>query len=251
MSKPVKTIQSVQRAVDILNCFTVERPNLSIHELSQSTDLNINTARGLINTLVVNKLLIYNKASGLYSLGNFFYAKSAIMKETFYNYIQMFKYLVDNIANKYHLTSSLQLVHQDEILTIYCAYPQNTAYYITLLENSPLPVHATSSGKLLLAYAYTDDEIDSISYTCFTESTKCDKSSIREMIKKIRQQGYGSETEEFAPGVASIAVPIFDHNKELVATVSTTLFAKVLPKIKKELLSDLQTIAQKIMNELH
>ena len=57
--RPVKLIQSVQRSIDILNCFTDASPRLSISEISQRVDLNINTTRGLINTLTANGLLIH------------------------------------------------------------------------------------------------------------------------------------------------------------------------------------------------
>lgn len=250
MQGNAKIIQSVQRAIDILNCFTIERPSLSIHDISHQTGLNVNTARGLINTLIANKLIIYNKATSLYALGTYFYAKTSITKETIAHYIKMFKYLVDEFANKYHLTSSLQLVQQDEIQSIYCAYPQNTAYYITLLENTSLPIHATSSGKLLLAHNASEVVVRSLTLPCFTPFTCCQTEQLLAELTKVRQQGYATEVDEFSPGVASIAVPIFDATGSLIATISTTLFSQALQPIKKELLSDLRIIAQKIMTDL-
>ena len=50
-------IQSLQRATDILNCFTAKEPSLSLAQISQKTGLNINTTRGLVNTLVHEDLI--------------------------------------------------------------------------------------------------------------------------------------------------------------------------------------------------
>ncbi|SQC98502.1 IclR helix-turn-helix domain [Fusobacterium necrophorum subsp. necrophorum] len=50
----MKVIQSIQRAINILNCFDQNNLVLSLNEISQKLDLNINTTRGLVNSLVVN-----------------------------------------------------------------------------------------------------------------------------------------------------------------------------------------------------
>ena len=82
-----KLIQSVQRAVDILDCFTAVVPGLTINEISDMTELNINTARGLINTLVANKLLLYDEMRNCYRLGNYFIGKADIIQKQTKEYI--------------------------------------------------------------------------------------------------------------------------------------------------------------------
>lgn len=53
-----KPIQSVERAIKILDCFSLITPSLSLASISEMTGLNINTTRGLVNTLVENQLLL-------------------------------------------------------------------------------------------------------------------------------------------------------------------------------------------------
>ena len=58
-----KLIQSVQRAIDILNCFTNSQPDISINEISARTGINVNTCedpeecvvRGLVKIVSDNK----------------------------------------------------------------------------------------------------------------------------------------------------------------------------------------------------
>ena len=145
-----KLIQSVQRAIDILNCFNNSNPEISINEISAKTKLNVNTARGLINTMVANNLLLLDHNTNHYRLGSFFLSKAGIIQSQIRSYIILCKPLMNALAEKYHITASLQIVNQDEIVTIYCAYPVSTSYYITLSEYTPLPEYVTSSGKLLL-----------------------------------------------------------------------------------------------------
>lgn len=244
-----KLIQSVQRAIDILNCFTNSSPELTINEISTQTELNVNTARGLINTMVANNLLLLDHNTNMYRLGSFFLSKAGIIQVQLRSYIILCKPLMNALAEKYHITASLQIVNQDEIVTIYCAYPVSTSYYITLSEYTPLPEYVTSSGKLLLQHVLLParpDYMDSIHFKPYTPYTIKNKAELQEQLQKISQQGYSIEKEEFNLDVGSIAVPILDLNHELLGTVSVTAFVSILTKLEKELAKDLQEIAAKV-----
>lgn len=241
-----KLIQSVQRAIDILNCFTNSKPEISINEISERTGLNVNTARGLINTMVANNLLLLDHSSNLYHLGSFFLGKAGIIQAQIRSYIILCKPLMNNLAEKYHLTASLQIVNQDEIITIYCAYPVSTSYYITLSEYTSLPEYVTSSGKLLLAHVLLPQDpeyLDRISFHAYTEHTITNKEELRHQLDQIWVQGYSVENEEFNLDVGSIAVPILDYNSDLIGTISVTGFASTMDKLQQELVADLQRIA--------
>ncbi len=47
-------IQSVQRALDILSCFSISRPALGINEISDAIGLPRPTVHGLVRTLIAN-----------------------------------------------------------------------------------------------------------------------------------------------------------------------------------------------------
>lgn len=244
-----KLIQSVQRAIDILNCFTNSSPELTINEISTQTQLNVNTARGLINTMVANNLLLLDHNTNMYRLGSFFLSKAGIIQVQLRSYIILCKPLMNALAEKYHITASLQIVNQDEIVTIYCAYPVSTSYYITLSEYTPLPEYVTSSGKLLLQYVLLParpDYMDTIQFTPYTPYTIKNKAELAAQLQEIAQQDYSLEKEEFNLDVGSIAVPIFDLNNELLGTVSVTAFVSTLTRLEKELAKDLQEIAAKV-----
>lgn len=248
-----KLIQSVQRSIDILDCFTSVLPSLSINQISDMTHLNINTARGLINTLVANKLLLYDETKNCYHLGNYFIGKADIIQKQTKEYILMFKPLADKISNTYHLTSSLQMVSQDEIFSVYCAYPSSTAYYITLSAYSDLPIYATSSGKLLLIHTLLAENphyLDTLTLTPYTSNTITNMEILQKHLQDIKERHYSWEMEEFNLDVGSIAVPIFNVTGQLTATISATSFVKQLPAIKDPLLQDLKKAAQTISHTL-
>ena len=73
----VRTIQSVQRAIDILNLFDFSRKEVSRSEICDATKLNKGTTYGLISTLLKNGYLDKDQTSGKYTLGGVLLAKAS------------------------------------------------------------------------------------------------------------------------------------------------------------------------------
>ncbi len=250
---PFKLIQSLQRAIDIINCFTETDYQLTLNEISSILKLNINTTRGLVKTLVYNGLLSYSHQHGTYSLGLFFLTKSNILQKELEQYILSVKPMIDQLAEKYHTSASLQIVNSKKIHSIYCSYPSNTAYTIGLSEFGSLPLHATSSGKLYSLYnLYLPDKnaLKQLDYHKFTVKTITSEKAFAKELLKVKSQGFADESEEFAIGVGSLAVPILDANGKLFSTISATFFASNYPVIKNDLLVDLHKIAKVIFQNL-
>ena len=67
MEKEVRLIQSIQRAFDIINCFSEQSPKLTLPKISEMLSLNINTTRGIVNTLVANGYLEHDSETNIYS----------------------------------------------------------------------------------------------------------------------------------------------------------------------------------------
>ncbi|MGL4868568.1 MAG: helix-turn-helix domain-containing protein, partial [Cetobacterium sp.] len=62
-----KTIQSIQRAIDIMNCFNEEVHELSLKEISEKLGLSKSTAHGIVSTLLKNSYLEQNQKNSNYS----------------------------------------------------------------------------------------------------------------------------------------------------------------------------------------
>src|SRR5690554_2472506 len=69
MDSNPKVIQSVQRAIDILECFSYEKKELSLSEISQALKLNPSTVHGILLTLQVNGYIEKVPEKTKYKLG--------------------------------------------------------------------------------------------------------------------------------------------------------------------------------------
>jgi DNA-binding IclR family transcriptional regulator len=84
------------------------------------------------------------------------------------------------------------------------------------------PLHATSSGKVLLAYA--PDAVRKVALARdlqrFTSATVVDPDVLQRELDRILERGWGSTVEEFEVGLNAVAAPVRDGDGEVAAAVS-------------------------------
>lgn len=85
-----------------------------------------------------------------------------------------------------------------------------------------MPLHATSTGKVLLAYSppMVLEAVVSRELVRFTPHTTVAPGLLVEQIRRIRAQGWGVEYEEVAIGYCSVAVPLFTGTHMLLGALS-------------------------------
>jgi DNA-binding IclR family transcriptional regulator len=86
-----------------------------------------------------------------------------------------------------------------------------------------LPVHSTSSGRVLLAFMDDEQADRLLSQTplrAVTPATVTDPAQVRRLVAKVREQGYISQRNETTPGLGAIAVPIFGPHHHAIGTLS-------------------------------
>ena len=86
---------------------------------------------------------------------------------------------------------------------------------------SRVPLHAVSSGQVLLAYRppasiarYLERPLER-----FTPRTLVDPEELRARLHDIRRDGYTWALEEFDPGISSVAAPVADASGEVIAAI--------------------------------
>jgi IclR family KDG regulon transcriptional repressor len=62
-------VQSIDRAIAVLNCFSLKRQELRLTEIADELDLNKSTAHGIITTLKYHGLIDQDEESQKYRLG--------------------------------------------------------------------------------------------------------------------------------------------------------------------------------------
>ncbi|RKT27704.1 IclR family transcriptional regulator [Roseovarius halotolerans] len=102
-----------------------------------------------------------------------------------------------------------------------------------------LPLHATASGKLLLAHAPAADQeslISTLPLPRFTSNTIVSRADLQAEIVRILEQGYAFSDSESVDGLRAVAVPIAGLGETVIGS-----FGIVAPRTKI-LLDDLEVL---------
>jgi len=86
-----------------------------------------------------------------------------------------------------------------------------------------VPVHCTSSGKVLLAYlpeAGRQAVLRAAPFTALTPHTTTSRPQLEAELERVRRRGWAEAVNEREIGVASIAAPVRDVSGEVIAAIS-------------------------------
>jgi DNA-binding IclR family transcriptional regulator len=126
--------------------------------------------------------------------------------------------LVDQIGE----SCNLSILNDDEVLyleRVECDWPLR----MQLSAGSRVPIHATASGKLLIAQLTPRQRqklLQGLRLEKFTPNTITDPEAIEAECAAIRACGYSINREEYHRGLIGVSTPISDKDGAVVATVS-------------------------------
>lgn len=230
-----KGIRSLQRAVDIVQCFTMEEGELSLTEISKKVNLAKSTVIRLLYTLEMNNFVERDPATFKYKLGKQLYfigniaGQSIEIRSAAKATMEKLRDQTKETVNLYVLDKESRVcVQQFESL-------QSIRHIVKIGEKLPLTLGA--AGKVLLAYQ-SDDVIDKV---INSEDPKRRKSDLMKELNLIVDECFAQSIDEREVGSSAIATPIFDVNGDVIAALSlsgpTSRFKKdVIEEIRNYLM---------------
>jgi DNA-binding IclR family transcriptional regulator len=115
------------------------------------------------------------------------------------------------------------------------------------------PLHATASGKVLLAWSSAVDLKEALSgaLSRYTSLTITDPTALEADLAVVRQQGWASTTEEFEIGLNAVAAPVRDATGDVVAAVGVSgpsyrLTSESFPDVAADLLAGAREISARL-----
>lgn len=87
------------------------------------------------------------------------------------------------------------------------------------------PLHATSSGKVLMAYLAADTRHQLLADSGLDKLTKRTLTSVADLDRELElvvRDGYALTVEEFEEGLTAVAAPIRDHLGTVIAAISVS-----------------------------
>jgi DNA-binding IclR family transcriptional regulator len=248
-------VQSVDRALDILDCLAQYPKGCGIIELSKNLNLSKSTIHRIITTLKYKGYVTQNIETDKYQLGIKVLNLSASMISNM-DLINVARPYIHEFATKFDEVIHLCIPDEtfSNIIYVDKVSSENTSRNITMSSSigKKAPIYCTASGKLLLSQ-YSDEEIRNIlkdtKFIKYAENTITDIKVFLEEIHDIRKNSYALDNIEYDTGVICIAVPIYDRTKKIIAATSlssVTLFNTMedLLKYKDEFMNVSKNISR-------
>lgn len=217
------TVQSVIRALDILECFNGQIKELGISELSEQMSLSKSTIYGLVNTLLVKGYLEQDEISKRYRLGIKLFEMGYLVNERM-DLRREAKSFCEELAKKYNATVHIAARFGNEIVYV-DKVDMPDAFVVFSQVGKSAPMYCTGVGKAILA-SLDDIQISHYINNCkfskFTDNTITNIEDLREELKKIRANGYAVDNEEVVPGLRCVSASIFNHSNLPIAAISVS-----------------------------
>jgi IclR family acetate operon transcriptional repressor len=216
------SIQSVDRALLLLETIAEMGGEATLTELSIRTSLNISTCHHLLATLIKRNFVAKVPGRRLYALGGrILYIGHACLQVDLPRRAQPYMESVNQSTGE---TVHLAALQGDVISNLSVREARHAVRVETgRLGKIPAP-HAQSIGKAILAWL-PDDEVRRIVGTGlkrYTPNTIGDFGELVEALRIVRRTGYALDKEEYLPGVFCIGAAIRDHTGGIVGSISAS-----------------------------
>lgn len=234
---PANQVQSVDRALTILDILA-QHGELGVTEIAARLDVHKSTAFRLLGALEQHRLVEQLGERGKYRLG-FGIVRLAGATTARLDLARESQPICRRLADE--INETINVAVMDEGAAVNISQEQGSA--TVTVQNwigKRTPLHATSSGKALLAWAGADAlaAVLEAGLERYTSGTITDPAALRAELDRIRQRGWAGTAEELEAGLNAIAVPIRGADGSVVAAVSVSgpsyrLGAESFPEIAK------------------
>jgi DNA-binding IclR family transcriptional regulator len=221
-------IQSVDRAIRLLKAIATSAAPLKLDAVARAAEVNPATAWRLLATLEDHGVVARN--GGGYAVGYSVVRIAASADETALK--SAARPLLEGLVEDTQEAVSLSVPRQQTIVSIdHIAAPRRiSAGWV----GEQLPLHCTSNGKLLLAWLPEDELAVFLRrpLAALTPATITDARALRAELRNLRERGYGTEVEEFEPGLHAVSAAAYDARHKPIAIFSVSGPAYRMPRVR-------------------
>jgi DNA-binding IclR family transcriptional regulator len=217
-------LHSVRNAARLLREFTGDRRELGVTEVARRLGISTSTAFRLLTTLTEERLLERADAGGRYRLGMTVYELGMAV----FPHTGLHEAAVPVLANLRHVTGeTVQLAVLDHLEVVFVERlesPQTLRYVAGVGHR--IPAHASSTGKVLLAFLPPDvlaARLTDWEPVRLTRHTIVNKAALLTDLRRVAERGWAQNVEEGTLGAVSVGTPIRDASGDVVAALSVVL----------------------------
>jgi IclR family transcriptional regulator, KDG regulon repressor len=226
---PYFMVQSLDRALSILDLFIKEQKPLGVTEISNRLDLHKSSVHRLLATLQTRGYVERDKTGEKYWVGQTTFELGALYINTT-SLVDESKPFMQQLVDELGLRAHLAVIYDGMVIYLKHVEPSISVRLDNLLGERTY-VHCSALGKCLVAWK-SEGLIIKILNTHEmrprTPNTIRTPAAFLHELEKVRQQGYALDDQEAELGVRCIAAPIWNYTGEVVAAISINGLAETI-----------------------
>lgn len=244
-------IDSVEKALRLLQSFSGDAPAMSVSEAAGATGLTRATARRL--------LLTFERLGFAETDGRRFRLTARVLRLG-YGYLAALPFWehaqshMRALSDEVRESSSLATLDGGEIVYV-ARVPASRMMTITFNVGSRLPAYPTSMGRVLLAAlppAELASYLDRTELKRLTATTITDRAALEAVLARVAEQGYALVDGEREEGVRSAAAPVRNAGGGVIAALNVSANAArvSVEKLRDEFVPRLLETADAITKDI-
>ncbi|MFH1830689.1 MAG: IclR family transcriptional regulator [Pseudomonadota bacterium] len=225
-------VQALDRALDLLNCFSYQKREIKLAEMAELTGLNKTTAKRMLSNLTHRGYLQQDPESKRYRLGFKLFELGGIVHSSF----SLRRAAAPHMCKLRDETGFTVLlgVEVDEHLVYLDKVEGNSLIRISSEIGWRRRLHFGMLGMVLMAYLpheKVESIFDKYPLETYTPYSITDRHAFSLRLAKIRKEGFVVDREEMYEGLGGIAAPVWDYSRKVVAAIGVGFaFSKNLGK---------------------
>jgi len=246
-------VQSVQRALDLLEAFPRYGPEIGLTQIAALLKMNKATVYRLLSNLEERGYVTRSADSRKYRLG----VKVFELGAYFQNQLEVRRmglHFLHEMVEQSNESAFLCVREGDEALCIERVESQREVNIFSLRVGGKQPLHWGGAPRALLA-GMDDNQLkayaDRTGLPANTPHTICCLEALLEDVRLTRSRGYAVSVDDVIVGIAAVGAPVYDHTGSIIAAISLSgLSTRYGPDHVQELAHIVMRAAERFSREL-
>lgn len=216
-------VQSVDRAMSLLEVLSAEDHGQRLTDLARSTGLSLTTVHRLLTTLEQRHFVQFSLGDNLWHVGRQAYSVgSAFVRDR--QFVASALPFLRRLRDLTRETANLGVVDNGEIIVVNQIASREITRAISRVGGRT-PMSASGMGKAILS-CYSREEVTAVvertGMRKVTNRTLTSREALDHELERARDNGFSIDDEEFLPGLRCVAAPVYDSQQEVVCAISVS-----------------------------
>ncbi len=224
-SRDVRLIQSVDRALSIVEVLASKNNPLNLNKLAEAVGLNVSTCHHLVATLVTRGYVLHAGRGRGYMLSSKLGELTALANQEF-DIADFVRPDLEQLNADLRESVQMAVLHGSALIT-QVRFPSLIPTHVEPDElRKTKAAHATATGKAILAWL-PEAELVRVAtengLTAYTDKTITTLSGLIEELRLVRRSGFAVDDEELEPDVVCIGAAVRDGAGAVIGSLSVSM----------------------------